>query len=149
MTLAEKLNEDLKDAMRRKDSGRLRALRAIKSALLLAQTEKGASDVTPDTEIKIIQKLVKQRKESFDIFQQQNREDLADKEAEEIAVLEEYLPEQMSEEQVKEEIAKIIVETGASSPKDMGKVMGVASKKLAGKADSKTIGTIAKQLLEP
>ena len=149
MSLTEKINEDLKEAMRSKDNARLRSLRAIKSALLLAATEKGASkEVDKEAEIKILQKLVKQRKESLDIYQKQNREDLAAKEAEEIAVIESYLPEQLSEEQIRLELQKIIEQSGAQSPRDMGKVMGMANKHFAGKADPKVIGMMAKEMLE-
>ncbi|NML19761.1 GatB/YqeY domain-containing protein [Pseudoflavitalea sp. G-6-1-2] len=149
MSLELKVNTDLKAAMLAKDEAALRGLRAIKSAILLAKTAEGAAgaDLSEDAEIKLLQKLVKQRKDSLEIFQQQNREDLAKKEEEEIAVIEKFLPKQMSAEELKAEVAAIIAATGASSPADMGKVMGVASKQLAGKADGKSISAAVKELL--
>lgn len=134
--------------MKNKEEGRLRGLRGIKSALLLAKTEKGAADVlTSDKEMQVLQKLVKQRKESFEIYQQQNRKDLADAEAEEIAVIETYLPRQMSEEELRKVLTEVISKIGAAGPQDMGKVMGAATKELAGKADGKMISLIVKELL--
>lgn len=148
MSLEEKINYDLKDAMRSKNEAGLRALRAVKSAILLAKTDKGAgSQLTHDDELKILQKLAKQRRESAEIYAQQNREDLANAENEELEIIEKYLPAQMSEDELRGEIKKIIEETGASSPAEMGKVMGVASKKLAGKADNKKISEITRELL--
>jgi uncharacterized protein YqeY len=149
MSLEQKVNTDLKTAMLAKDEAALRSLRAIKSAILLAKTAEGAGggDLTEDAEIRLLQKLVKQRRDSLEIFQQQNREDLARKEQEEIAVIEKFLPKQMSPEELKEAISGIITSVGASSPADMGKVMGVASKQLAGKADGKTISALVKELL--
>lgn len=149
MSLEQKVNTDLKTAMLAKDEAALRGLRAIKSAILLAKTAEGAAgtELSEDAEIKLLQKLVKQRKDSLEIFQQQNREDLAKKEQEEIAVIEKFLPKQMSAEELKAEVAAIIAATGASSPADMGKVMGVASKQLAGKADGKSISAAVKELL--
>jgi uncharacterized protein YqeY len=133
--------------MKAKDEAGLRGLRAIKAAILLAKTSEGGGEITADDEIKLLQKLVKQRKDSLDIFRQQNRADLAKKEEEEIAIIEKFLPKQMDAEELKTIIAGIITETGASSPADMGKVMGVASKQLAGQADGKTISAVVKELL--
>lgn len=148
MDLFEKINEDIKAAMRTKDEAGLRALRGIKSALLLAKTEKGAADtLSPEKEIQVLQKLVKQRKESLEIYITQNRPELAKGEEEEIAVIEKYLPAQMSETELKSVLSQIIAQTGASSISDLGKVMGIASKQLAGKADGKAISAMVKQLL--
>ena len=139
---------DLKTAMLAKDEAALRSLRAIKAAILLAKTSEGAGgELKEEDEAKLLQKLVKSRKDSLEIFQQQNRPDLAKKEEEEIAVIEKFLPKQLSAEEVKAELAKIIAATGASSPADMGKVMGAATKQLAGKADGKTISALVKELL--
>ena len=139
---------ELKTAMLAKDEAALRSLRAIKAAILLAKTAEGGSgEVSEDEEIKLLQKMVKQRKDSLDIFTQQNRPELAKKEAEEIAVIEKFLPKQLSAEEIKAEVEKIIAATGASSPADMGKVMGAATKQLAGKADGKTISALVKELL--
>lgn len=139
---------DLKTAMLAKDEAALRSLRAIKAAILLVKTaEGGTGSVSEDEEVKLLQKMVKQRKDSLEIFTQQNRPELAKKEAEEIAVIEKFLPKQLSAEEIKAELVTIIAATGASSPADMGKVMGVASKQLAGKADGKTISTLVKELL--
>lgn len=149
MTLTEQINEDLKKAMLAKDQARLRAIRAIKSALLLAQTaEGGDGKVSDEAGMKILQKLAKQRRESIDIFKTQNREDLVTKEAEELVVIEKYLPKQMGEEELKIILQTIINEVGAKTPQEMGKVMGVATKKLAGKADGKTISALVQQLLK-
>ena len=138
----------MKDAMKAKDEKTLRGLRAIKAAIILAKTAEGAGGKLTETdEAKLLQKLIKQRKESLEIYQQQNRQDLAQKESEEIAVIEQFLPKQLSPDEVKKIIAGIIQETGASSPADMGKVMGIANKQLAGKADGKTISTVVKELL--
>lgn len=149
MSLEQTVNTELKAAMLAKDEAALRSLRAIKSAILLAKTAEGAGggDLTEDAEIKLLQKLVKQRKDSLEIFQQQNREDLAKKEQEEIIGIEKFLPKQMSPEELKEVISGIIASVGASSPADLGKVMGVASKQLAGKADGKSISALVKELL--
>jgi len=126
----------------------LRSLRAIKAAILLAKTSEGAGgELKEEDETKLLQKLVKQRKDSLEIYQQQNRTDLAQKEQEEIEVIEKFLPKQLSADELKVEISSIITEVGASSPADMGKVMGVATKKLAGKADGKTISALVKELL--
>jgi len=148
MSLEQKIMTELKAAMLAKDEVALRSLRAIKAAILLAKTSEGGSgELKDEDEIKILQKLVKSRKDSLEIFQQQNRADLAKKEEEEIAVIEKFLPKQKSAEEIKTELVKIIAETGASSPADMGKVMGVATKQLAGKADGKTISALVKELL--
>jgi uncharacterized protein YqeY len=148
MSLEQKVMTDLKTAMLAKDEASLRSLRAIKAAIILAKTAEGAKgELTEDDEIKLLQKLVKSRKDSLEIFQQQNRPELAKKEEEEIAIIEKFLPKQLSAEEIKSEVQQIIAETGASSPADMGKVMGVASKKLAGKADGKTISSLVKELL--
>lgn len=148
MNLEEKINADLKQAMLNKDEAGLRGIRAIKSAILLAKTEKGgAKEVDGDTEIKLLQKLVKQRKDALEIYLKENREDLARKEREEIEVIERYLPKQMNADELKVILKKIMDEAGAKTPQDMGKVMGLASKQLAGKADGKTISAIVKELL--
>jgi len=140
--------EQMKDAMKSKNEAALRGLRAIKAEIIKAKTEPGAhGEISADTEIKMLHKMVKQRKDSLEIFTQQNRAELAQKESEEIAIIEKFLPKQLTEAELREEIAKIIAETGASSPADMGKVMGVASKKLAGLAEGKAISTTAKELL--
>jgi len=139
---------ELKTAMLAKDEKALRSLRAIKAAILLAKTSEGANgELKEEDEIKLLQKLVKQRKDSLEIFTQQNREDLAQKEKEEIEVIEKFLPKQMSADELKTELKQIIAEIGASSPADMGKVMGAASKKFAGKADGKTISAMVKEIL--
>lgn len=148
MSLETQIMEDLKIAMRNKDENALRSIRAIKNAIILAKTAEGFSgELKEEDEIKLLQKLVKQRKDSLEIYETQNREDLAVKEREEISVIEKYLPAQMSEEELKKVIAQIIADTGASSPADMGKVMGAANKQLAGKADGKTIAAVVKSLL--
>lgn len=148
MALQEKIDQDIKAAMLAKDNASLRGLRAIKAALLLAKTEKGAGDsLTADAEIKVLQKLVKQRRESADIYQQQNRTDLYQVEMEEIEVIESYLPKQLDREEVEKIIKEIIAQTGASSIKDMGKVIGMANQKLSGQADGKTIAEVVKSLL--
>lgn len=147
MSLEQNIMAQMKDAMKAKDEAGLRGLRAIKAAILLAKTAGGSGEITADDEIKLLQKLVKQRKDSLDIFRQQNRTDLAQKEEEEIAIIEKFLPKQMDGEELKMIIAGIITQTGASSPADMGKVMGVASKQLAGRADGKTISAVVKELL--
>ena len=146
MTLEEKINPELKAAMLAKDEAALRALRAVKSAILLAKTSGGGS-ISPEDEIKMLQKLVKQRKESVEIYQNQNRADLAKSEIEEIGVIEKFLPKQMGEDEVKEELKKIIAQVGATSAAEMGKVMGLASKHFAGKADNKVVSVLVKQLL--
>jgi hypothetical protein len=148
MSLEQKIMVELKTAMLAKDEKTVRSLRAVKAAIILAKTAEGAGgELKEDDEIKLLQKLVKQRKDSLEIFQQQNRVDLAQKEQEEIQVIEKFLPQQMSAEELKKELAAIIAETGALSPADIGKVMGVATKKLAGKTDGKTISSAVKELL--
>jgi hypothetical protein len=148
MSLEQKVMADLKTAMLAKDEKSLRSLRAIKSAIILAKTAEGAGgEIKEEDEIKLLQKLVKQRKDSLEIYEKQNREDLAAKEREEISVIEKFLPTQMDEAELRTIIQKIIDETGASSPSDMGKVMGVANRQLAGKAEGKTIAAIVKELL--
>jgi len=148
MSLQKELMVKLKEAMKSKDTVALESLRAVKSAILLAQTESGAKEaLTQDQELKLVQKLVKQRKDSAALFSEQGREDLAAPELAQAEVIGQFLPEQMSEEAIKEAVAAIISQTGASSMKYMGKVMGMASKQLAGKADGKTISVVVKQLL--
>ncbi len=148
MSLENKINEDIKKAMLSREKEKLEALRAVKTALLVAKTEKGAGEtMTKETEIKILQRLVKQRKESAAIFKEQNRKELAQKESFEASIIEKYLPEQMSKEEIKSIISKIIEETEAKSMADMGKVMSVASKQLAGKAEGKLIADMVKTML--
>jgi uncharacterized protein YqeY len=148
MSLEQTIMAEMKTAMLTKNEAALRGLRAIKAAIILAKTAEGAGgELKEADEVKMLQKLIKQRKDSLEIFQQQNRTDLATKEQEEIAVIGKFLPKQLDESELKTLIAKIIEETGASSPADIGKVMGVATKQLAGQADGKTIGALAKELL--
>lgn len=147
MSLQQNIDQDIKSAMLSKDSSRLRGLRAIKAALLVAKTEKGAELVTEDTEIKVLQRLVKQRKESAEIYQTQNRQDLYQIELEELQVIEAYLPKQMDKDEINAHISAVIKQTGAVGMKDMGKVMGIVNKDLAGKADGKTISELVKALL--
>jgi uncharacterized protein len=148
MSLEQKIMTELKTAMLAKDDKALRSLRAIKAAILLAKSSEGAGgEIKEEEEVKILQKLVKQRKDSLEIFEQHKREDLAQKEREEIEVIEKFLPKQLSAEELKSIIEKIIADTGASSPADMGKVMGVATKQLSGKAEGKAISTLVKELL--
>lgn len=148
MGLEQQVTGEIKTAMLAKDEKSLRGLRAIKAALINLRTSEGFSGtVTQDDEIKLLQKLVKQRKESKEIYEKQNRSDLAEKENEEISVIEKFLPKQMSAEEIKTVVASVIKETGASSAADMGKVMGAANKQLAGKADGKTIAGIVKEML--
>jgi uncharacterized protein len=146
MNLETKIMADMKEAMKAKDEGTLRGLRAIKAAILLLKTS--GSEVTEDAELKMLQKMVKQRKDSLEIYQQQNRTDLAQKEEEEIKLIEKFLPQQMNEEELKLAIQKVIIDSGASSAADMGKVMGIATKQLAGKADGKAISALVKELLK-
>lgn len=146
MTLEERINADLKTAMLAKDEPTVRGLRAIKQAVLLAKTSGGGS-VTAEDEVKMLQKLVKQRKESVEVYVQQGRQDLANPELEEIAVIEKYLPTMMSEQEIAAVVKEAILQTGASTPQEMGKVMGVVTKKLAGKADNKLVSQLVKQLL--
>ena len=148
MSLSTQIMDEIKNAMRAKDTVALEALRAIKSEILLAQTSSGAKEeITKDDEIKILQKLVKMRKDSATIFTTQNRLDLAEPELAQIAIIEKFLPAQLSEAEVEAIIAKIIAETGASGMASMGKVMGIASIQLGGTAEGKTISTIVKKLL--
>ncbi|RYY22710.1 MAG: GatB/YqeY domain-containing protein [Chitinophagaceae bacterium] len=148
MNLEQQIMGELKTAMLAKDEKTVRSLRAIKAAIILAKTSEGAGgEINADAEIKLLQKLVKQRKDSLEIFQQQNRADLALKEEEEIGVIEKFLPKQLDENELKQIVSDIIASSGATSPADMGKVMGIATKQLAGKADGKTVSAIVKQLL--
>ncbi|HOV45056.1 MAG TPA: GatB/YqeY domain-containing protein [Ferruginibacter sp.] len=148
MTLEEQINTDLKAAMMAKDEVRLRGVRAIKSAIIIAKTEKGANGViSPEKEVQMLQKLVKQRRDSIAEFEKANRTDLIAKEQEEVAVIEKYLPAMMSEDEVREVVKAAIASTGATTQKEMGKVIGVVSKQLAGKADNKMIADTVKSLL--
>lgn len=150
MSLETQVMSFMKDAMKNKDEALLRGLRAIKAEIIKAKTEPGANgEISEDGEMKLLQKLVKQRKDSFAIYEQQNRPDLAVKESEEIAIIEKFLPAQMSEEDVKAAVQAIVTELGAAGPQDLGKVMGVATKKLAGQADGKVISAVAKAILTP
>lgn len=150
MELEKLINDDIKQAMLARDKEKLEALRAIKAALLLEKTGKDTTsgEIPAGVELKMLQKLVKQRRESADIYISQNRQDLADQEIFQSTIIEKYLPEQMSEEDVKAILVDIIARVGAKEQKDLGKVMGLASKELAGKADNKTISRITKSLLE-
>jgi uncharacterized protein YqeY len=148
MSLEQKIMPELKAAMLAKDEKAMRSLRAIKAAIIVAKTAEGAGgELKEEDEVKLLQKLVKQRKDSLEIFQQQNRADLAAKEIEEIEVIEKFLPQQLTADQLKEEIGKIIAAAGVSSPSEMGKVIGIANKQLAGRADGKTISLTVKELL--
>lgn len=148
MSLQAKIMEEMKAAMKAKDSVALESLRAIKSAILLAKTDKGAgSELSEEDEIKLVQKLVKQRKDSAAIFQEQGRADLAEPELAQVAVIEKFLPEQLTEEEIEKVVVQTIDAVGATGMQDMGKVMGVVSKELAGQADGKTISTIVKSKL--
>ncbi|MEI7735990.1 MAG: GatB/YqeY domain-containing protein [Ferruginibacter sp.] len=148
MGLEQQIMAEMKDAMKAKDEATLRGLRAIKAEIIKAKTEPGAGgEIDEATEQKFLQKMMKQRRDSLEIFEKQGRADLANKEKEEMAIIERFLPKQLGEDELKGIIAAIIAETGAASPADMGKVMGVASKQLAGKADGKTISNIVKELL--
>ncbi|WP_456062430.1 GatB/YqeY domain-containing protein [Capnocytophaga leadbetteri] len=148
MRLQTKVMDALKEAMKAKDTIALESLRAIKSAILLAKTEAGAAaELAEEEELKLLQKLVKQRKDSAALYAQQGRNDLAEPELAQVAVIEKFLPKQLSEAEVTEAVKAIIAEVGATSAKDMGKVMGVATKQLAGKTDGKVISAIVKSLL--
>jgi uncharacterized protein YqeY len=148
MSLKQQIDNDIKKAMLAKNKEELEALRGIKSLILLAETEKGGSgDVSADVENKLLMKAAKQRKESADIFAQQGRADLAEKENLQLEIISRYLPKQLSAEDIETELKKLIAETGAKGPQDMGKVMGVATKKLAGQADGKLISELVKKLL--
>jgi uncharacterized protein YqeY len=148
MSLEQKVMADLKDAMKAKDEAALRGLRAIKAAIIIAKTSEGAGgELKEEDETKLLQKLVKQRRDSLEIFKKQNREDLAQKEEEEISIIEKFLPKQMTAEELKSQLSDIISQSGASSPADMGKVMAAATKQFAGKADGKAISAAVKELL--
>ncbi len=148
MSLETQVMTEMKDAMKARDEAALRGLRAIKAEIIKAKTEPGANgQISEDGEMKLLQRLIKQRKDSLEIFTQQNRNDLAQKEKEEMDVIEKFMPAQLSSDELKEAVQNIIAETGASSPADMGKVMGVASKQLAGKADGKAISAMVKEQL--
>lgn len=148
MSLKSTIESEVKQAMLNKDKDRLRALRAIKSQILLAETEKGGGgELSEEVEIKLLTKAAKQRRDSIRIFEEQGRNDLAATEKSELEVIESFLPKQLSEEEVEAEVKKVIAEVGASGHQDMGKVMGIATKKLAGKADGKIISILAKKLL--
>lgn len=148
MSLEQNIMAEMKEAMKAKDEATLRGLRAIKAEIIKAKTEPGAGgDVSQEKEIALLQKMMKQRKDSLEIYQQQSRADLAKKEEEEIAVISKFLPKQLSADELKAELQQIISETGASSAADMGKVMNAANKKLAGRADGKTISAVVKELL--
>lgn len=148
MSLKEHIEADIKKAMLAREKDELRALRSVKSMILLAETEKGkAGELTPETEMKILQKAVKQRSDSIALYREQNRNDLADAEQGELEIIKQYLPEQISTESLRAEMEKIIAEVGAQSMKDMGRVMGLATKSLAGKVDNKSISEMVKELL--
>ena len=148
MSLKQQIEDDIKQAMRAKEQDRLRALRSIKSMILLAETEKGASDqLSDEAELKLLTKAAKQRKESIEVFEQQGRDDLASKEQAELDVINRYLPQPLSEEELRATIEKIIQDTGADGMQDMGKVMGRATSQLAGKADGKAISGVVRQML--
>jgi len=148
MSLTTQIDLDIKQAMLAREKEKLEALRAVKSAILLARTEKGGSDeISTEVEVKLLQKLVKQRKDSAAIYQQQNRKDLADKELFEVSIIEKYLPEQMSDEELTKIVKAAIDQTGAKTVAEMGKVIGIVSKQLAGKAEGKVIADKVKSLL--
>ncbi|MDF1698694.1 MAG: GatB/YqeY domain-containing protein [Saprospiraceae bacterium] len=147
MRLESRIMGDLKAAMKAKDQAALRTIRAIKAQILLQKTDGSGAELTEEMEIKMIQKQMKQRQDSYDIYVKQGREDLAQTEKEELDVLKNYLPEQLSEDKIKEVVENIIASIGAQGMKDMGKVMGMASKELAGQADGKTISGIVRGLL--
>ena len=149
MSLKQQIDADVKEAMKARDQDRLRALRAVKSMILLEETKEGATggDLKPEDEIKLLSKAVKQRKDSADIYRQQNRADLLVTEEAEIAVIEKYLPQQLTEDELRAAVQAIIAQTGATGPGDMGKVMGAATKALAGKAEGKAVSAMVKSLL--
>ena len=147
MSLEEIINEDLKKAMLARDHEKLNALRAVKSAILLLKTEKNAGEITPEIEMKLLQRLVKQRKESAEIYKTQNREDLYAEEIVQMKVLETYLPAQLSNEEIEKTVKQLMEEHEINSMKDMGKLMGLTTKALAGKADNKVISEIVRNLL--
>ena len=147
MSIQKEVMEQMKAAMKSKNKVALESLRALKSEFLLANTSGGSVELSDENELKIVQKLVKQRKDSAAIFAEQGRDDLANPEIEQAKILEQFLPQQLSEEQLKKAIEEIIAQTGASSMRDMGKVMGIASKQLGGKADGKAISMVVKEML--
>ncbi|MFM1744259.1 MAG: hypothetical protein RLZZ630_196 [Bacteroidota bacterium] len=147
MNLEQKITADLKTAMLAKDEAALRAIRAVKSAILLSKTSAAGKELTPEDEVKMLQKLVKQRQESIAIYQTQQRDDLAKPELEEVEIISRYLPAMMSEDEVRAVVKAAMAQTGASQASDMGKVMGVVTKQLAGKADNKVVSSIVKELL--
>lgn len=148
MSLEQNVMAEMKDAMKAKDEAALRSLRAIKAAIIIAKTAEGAGgELKEEDEAKLLQKLVKQRRDSLEIYKQQNREDLAQKEQEEIAVIEKFLPKQLTDAELNEALSVIISQTGATSAADMGKVMGAATKQLAGRADGKAISAAVKEML--
>ena len=147
MSMEQQIQQDIKTAMLAKEKTRLESLRAIKAAITLAKTADGSESIADEAVVKIIQKLVKQRKETAEIYKQQNREELAAQELAEAAAMEVYLPKQLSEEELEAELKKIIAQVGATGPQDMGKVMGTATKALAGKAEGKAISALVKKLL--
>ena len=147
MTLKEKINQDLKTAMKAKNQAALRSIRAVKAQLMLMETDGSGDEITSDREIKLLQKLVKQRQDSLTIYEEQGREDLAVTEREEIEIISTYLPEQLGEDELKAILSEVIATTGAESMKDMGKVMGLAGKKIAGRADNKIVAGLIKSLL--
>ncbi len=147
MNLEEKINQDIKSAMLAKDKDRLNALRAVKSALLLLKTEKGGGEITEETELKTLQKLVKQRKDSADLYKSQGREDLYQEEITQLEIISQYLPAQLSDEEITDIVKQLISDNQISGVKEMGKLMGLASKAMTGKADNKKVSEIVKQLL--
>lgn len=147
MSLKLRIDEDIKQAMRDKNQDTLRALRAIKALILLEETKEGANGISTDDELKLLTKAAKQRRDSAAIYEQQNRPDLLEKEMAEIVVIEKYLPQQLTEEEVKAKLQEIIARVGAKAPSDMGKVMGIAMKELAGQTDGKVVQTLVKSLL--
>ena len=147
MSLESRIMDEIKTAMKAKDEAGLRTLRAIKAAILIEKTSGSGTEMTEADELKMLQKMAKQRRDSLDIFKTQNRPDLAVKEEEELAILSRFLPQQMSAEELRAAVQAVITQTGASSPADMGKVMGAANKALAGKADGKAVADMVKELL--
>ena len=148
MSLKEKINSDIKSAMREKNQGALRALRSVKSAILIAETDGSGRDVDDTAVIKIIQKLTKQRKDSLSLYEEQNRPDLALKEEEELAVLEQFLPKEMGEDELRIFLKNLVADLNATGMQDMGRVMGEAQKRLAGRADGKAISAVVRDLLK-
>lgn len=148
MTFEDRINEALKEAMKAKDEATKRGLREIKAQILLAKTDGSGAEINEEREIQILQKMAKQRRDSLSIYIAQDRNDLADKEREELAVIERFLPKQLDADELTVVLTALIAEVGATSPKDMGKVMGAATKQLAGKADGKLVAEIVKKLLQ-